>query len=170
MVMPVGSGRDCLPGSDADQAVTVFYRAHYRSLVRIAALLTGDGKTAEEIVQDAFVSMHRAWRLMQDGDQALRHLRRTVVTQARSQREAQHDPGIRPRGLGWAGQPAPGIPWGVFMAALSLLPDRQREAVVLKYYADWPDPAIAAAMGISRRALSACVRRGMFAFQGTARS
>jgi DNA-directed RNA polymerase specialized sigma24 family protein len=56
------------------------------------------------------------------------------------------------------------------MAALSLLPDRQREALVLKYYADWPDPAIAAAMGISRCALSACVRRGMSAFAGTARS
>jgi DNA-directed RNA polymerase specialized sigma24 family protein len=169
-VMPVSLGRDYLPGRDADQAVTVFYHTHYRSLVRIAALLTGDAKIAEEIVQDAFVSMHRGWRFMQDGDEALRQLRRAVVTAARSRRTAVCDAPLLPAGPAGTGQPAPGVPWGIFMAALSLLPDRQREALVLKYYADWPEPVIAAAMGISRRALSACVQRGISAFQGTARS
>ena len=134
-------------------------------MARIAALLAGDGVKAEEIVQDAFVSMHRAWRHLRDGDSALSYLRRAVVTRARSRSAASADPPSRPRGLAGAGQPAPGIPGAVLMAALGGLPARQREALVLKYYADWPDPQIAAAMGISRHALNAHARRGMSALQ-----
>ena len=51
------------------------------------------------------------------------------------------------------------------MSALRDLPARQREAIVLKYYADWSDPQIAAAMGISRQMLSAHLRRGLSAVQ-----
>ncbi|HTP17203.1 MAG TPA: SigE family RNA polymerase sigma factor, partial [Streptosporangiaceae bacterium] len=35
---------------DADRAVTALYTAHYRSLVRLAALLVRDVATAEEVV------------------------------------------------------------------------------------------------------------------------
>jgi len=48
-------------GWDADQAVAALYREHYRSLARIAALLLDDSELAEEITQDAFVSLFRAW-------------------------------------------------------------------------------------------------------------
>jgi len=39
---------------------------------------------------------------------------------------------------------------------------------VLRYYAGWPDPQIAAAMGISSCALNAYIRRGMSALQARA--
>ncbi|HEY7881671.1 MAG TPA: SigE family RNA polymerase sigma factor, partial [Streptosporangiaceae bacterium] len=48
-------------GGDADRAVTVLYAAHYRSLVRLSALLLRDVATAEEVVQDSFVAMHDGW-------------------------------------------------------------------------------------------------------------
>jgi DNA-directed RNA polymerase specialized sigma24 family protein len=54
------------------------------------------------------------------------------------------------------------------MATLRGLPAHQREALVLKYYADWPDSQIAAAMGIRRRALSAYLQRGMSTLQAFA--
>ena len=138
---------------EADQAVSVLYHAHYRSLVRIAALLAGDVAEAEGIVQDAFVSMHRAWRRLRDGDAAIGDLRRTVVTRARSRGAASLDP---------AGS-------GQLMAALRGLPARQREALILKYYTDWPDPQIAAAMGISGHALNAHIRCGMSALRAPSR-
>ena len=47
--------------ADADRAVAVLYGLHYRSLVRLAALLVPDLVTAETIVQDAFVELHAAW-------------------------------------------------------------------------------------------------------------
>ena len=135
----------------ADQAVTVLYHAHSRSLARIAVLLVGDILQAEEIVQDAYVATHRAWRRIEDGDKALGYLRRAVVIGTRSQTVAP------------SGQAR--IPETPLVAVLSGLPARQREALVLKYYADWPEPQIATAMGISRYALKAHLRLGMSALQ-----
>src|SRR5215470_999049 len=69
---------------DADRAVTVLYAAHYRSLVRLAALLLRDVGAAEEVVQDSFVAMHDGWRRLRDNDKALSYLRQSVVNRSRS--------------------------------------------------------------------------------------
>ena len=69
---------------DADQAVTAIYSTHYRSLVRLAALLVRDVATAEEVVQDSFIAMHGAWRRLRDSDKALSYLRQSVVNRSRS--------------------------------------------------------------------------------------
>jgi DNA-binding CsgD family transcriptional regulator len=45
--------------------------------------------------------------------------------------------------------------------ALRSLPDRQREAIVLRYYGDLSEAEIAAAMGISRGAVKSHTARGM---------
>jgi RNA polymerase sigma factor (sigma-70 family) len=47
------------------------------------------------------------------------------------------------------------------IAALRTLPQRQREALVLKYYADLSEAQIASAMGISRGAVKSHTARGM---------
>jgi RNA polymerase sigma factor (sigma-70 family) len=47
------------------------------------------------------------------------------------------------------------------VAALRELPDRQREAIVLRYYADLSEAEIAATMGISRGAVKSHTARGM---------
>ena len=60
---------------DAEQAVAAMYSTHYRSLVRLAALLVHDVATAEEIVKDSFIAMHGAWRRLQDNEKALSYLR-----------------------------------------------------------------------------------------------
>ena len=69
---------------DADRAVTALYSTHYRSLVRLAALLVRDVATAEEVVQDSFVAMHGGWRRLRDSDKALSYLRQSVVNRSRS--------------------------------------------------------------------------------------
>ena len=69
---------------DADRAVTALYSSHYRSLVRLAALLVRDVATAEEVVQDSFVAMHGGWRRLRDSDKALSYLRQSVVNRSRS--------------------------------------------------------------------------------------
>ena len=69
---------------DADRAVTELYNTHYRSLVRLAALLIRDVATAEEVVQDSFVAMHSGWRRLCDSDKALSYLRQSVVNRSRS--------------------------------------------------------------------------------------
>jgi RNA polymerase sigma factor (sigma-70 family) len=50
-------------------------------------------------------------------------------------------------------------------SALAGLPDRQREAIVLRYYAGLPEGEIAAAMGISRGAVNSHTARGLSALR-----
>lgn len=144
------------PGGEADRAIAALYYAHYRTLARIVALLLGNGEVAEEVVQDAFVAMACAWRQLRDGDEALRYLRRGVITRTRAR-------GATSAGL--PGRRAPGLTDTGLGAVLLDLPVRQREALVLKFYAGWPDAQIASAMGISRRTADACIRHGMAALQ-----
>jgi RNA polymerase sigma factor (sigma-70 family) len=51
------------------------------------------------------------------------------------------------------------------IAALRDLPMRQREAIVLRYYADLSEAEIAATMGISRGAVKSHTSRGMAALR-----
>ena len=48
-----GAERDLCP------ALADLYRTHYRSLIRLAALLTGDTAAAEAVVVDSFVALER---------------------------------------------------------------------------------------------------------------
>jgi DNA-directed RNA polymerase specialized sigma24 family protein len=123
---------------DADAAVTALYAAHYQSLVRLAALLVLDTGTAEELVQDSFVALHRGWRWLAGRDQALWYLRQSVVNRSRSaRRRAPQGPAHCP----------------AVVAAMQTLPLRQREAFVLRYYAGLSDSAAARMMGVSTSAV-----------------
>jgi RNA polymerase sigma-70 factor (sigma-E family) len=148
-------------GRDADRAVTALYLTHYQPLVRMAALLVLDLATAEEIVQDSFVAVHAAWRRRPDADQALCYLRRSVVNRCRSALRRQHAAvdQIAPR-------PASDLPAGedersAFISALWTLPPRQREVMVLRYFADLPATQIASATGISEGAVKVYTARAM---------
>ena len=155
---------------DAARAVTAIYTAHYRSLVRLAVLLVRDVAAAEEIVQDSFIAMHAAWRRPRDGETALSYLRQSVVNRSRS--VLRHRVVVDRN----APKPSPDMP-GAEQGAISLpersavigalrtLPPRQREALVLKYYADLSDAQIAAAMGISKGAVKSHTARGVAALR-----
>jgi RNA polymerase sigma-70 factor (sigma-E family) len=148
---------------DLDRLVTELYADHYRPLVRLAALLVGDIATAEEIAQDAFVALHNA-RRTPDSDSALSYLRRAVL--ARSRAAIRHR---MPAGVDAAesGRSATGAEqhqptsreYQAIISALSKLPTRQREAIVLRYCADLSEAQIAAAMGISRGAVKSHTAR-----------
>ena len=154
------------PDWDADRAVTALYRMHYRSLVRLAALLVGDIATAEEIVQDSFIAVHAAWRRLRGGDRALAYLRQSVVNRSRSA------PRYRVTGDRVAPRLVPGMPGAehaenaqlehsALVLALRTLPPRQREALVLHYYVGLLEDQIASAMGISRSAVKSHIAQAV---------
>jgi len=142
-------------GPAADRAVTALYHSHYAALVRQAALLVGDVATAEDVVQDCFIALHRAWWRVRDTSTALFYLRRSVINKSRSvlRRRAVADRLPPP-----AGPPLPSaedsalavVQLSLVRAALRTLPVRQREVLVLRYYADLSETQIAATMGITR--------------------
>lgn len=155
---------------DADQAVTQLYSAHYRPLVRLATLLVRDFATAEEVVQDAFVAMHGAWRRLRDPNKALSYLRQSVVNRARS---VLRHRAVVEKHIPKALPDAPSAEHGAMgelerasvIEALRSLPTRQREAIVLRYYGDLSEAQIAETMGISRGAVKSHTARGVAALR-----
>ena len=151
---------------DADQAVAQLYSRYYQPLIRLATLLVRDAATAEEVVQDAFVAMRGAWPRLRDADNALAYLRQAVVNRSRSvlrhRTVTSKNPPEAPPDTPGAEHGAPDLldrPGAV--AALRGLPERQREAIVLHYYADLSEDQIAAAMHISRGAVKSHTARGL---------
>src|SRR6202042_482831 len=151
---------------DADRAVTALYSTHYRSLVRLAALLLRDVSTAEEVVQDSFVAMHGGWRRLRDSDKALSYLRQSVVNRSRSvlrhrlvvdrnmPKPAPDMPSAEQEYISQLDRPA-------LISALRTLPARQRGALVLRSYGDLSAAQIAATMGISVGAVRSHTARAM---------
>jgi DNA-directed RNA polymerase specialized sigma24 family protein len=147
-----------MPG--ADQAARMeemapLYQEHYRSLVRLAALLVSDLAAAEEIAQEAFADAHGQWSTLSDDDAALRYLRQSLVRLARTMTQFQPVPDPRGAGLPASGGEA------ILLAALRALPARQREVLVLRYFADLPEAEIAAVTGTRITVVRSYATRGM---------
>jgi DNA-directed RNA polymerase specialized sigma24 family protein len=145
---------------DADHAVAALYQAHYPALVRLAALLIPDLATAEDIVQDAFAAVHGRWHVQPDPDAALAYLRWSVIHRSRSV------PPLGESGDG-TGEPAAGTgePVSAVVSALRALSPRQREVVVLQYFADLSEAEIAAATGMSMAAVRDHAAQAMSSLQ-----
>jgi DNA-directed RNA polymerase specialized sigma24 family protein len=131
------------------------YREHYRSLVRLAALLVSDLPAAEEIVQEAFAEAHGQWSTLPDSNAALRYLRQSLIRRSRTMTQFQPVSDTRA-----AGPPASGGE-AIVLAALRALPARQREVLVLRYFADLPEAEIAAVTGTRIAVVRGYATRGM---------
>jgi RNA polymerase sigma-70 factor (sigma-E family) len=152
----------------AEEAVADLHRHHYRSLVRLASLLLSDVGASEEVVQDAFVKLHLGWSRLDDPERALAYLRSAVLNGARSRLRHRQ---VRSRHLQALPPPGPSADVGALAAdehdrmvvALRLLPTRQREAMVLRYYLDLSEAEMALAMGISPGSVKTHIHRGLAA-------
>ena len=151
---------------DTSHAVAALYRLHYPALVRLAALLVPDLATAEDIVQDAFAAVHGRRHVLPDADAALVYLRRSVVHRSRSVVHRSPSGVHRSRSM-----PPPGLaestdePGSEVVSALRALSARQREVVVLRYFADLPEAEIASATGMSVAAVRKHAARAMSSLQ-----
>ena len=136
--------------AERDWAVTELYSLHHRALVRLAVLLVRDVPTAEDVVQDSFVAMHDGWQRLRDAESALAYLRQAVLNRSRSVLRHRAVVEKHPQ------KPSPDMPSAehgalvqlersTVIAALRNLPGRQREAIVLRYYADLSEAEVAAA-------------------------
>ena len=152
-----------LADPDPDRALTALFNAHYSALVRLAALLVGEIATAEEIVQDSFVALHHAWR-RPDGDSALCYLRQAILTRSRATirhrtRAGRSAADSGPSSAGAEQRAMASREDQAIISALRVLPVRQREFIVLRYYADLSEAQIGAVMVISRGAVKSHAAR-----------
>lgn len=130
------------------------YRADYVDLVRLAVLVGADRAVAEELVQDAFVAAHGAWDRVRE---PLPYLRRAVVNRCRSwgrRQTLERDRRPRPADPALLGADE-------LWDALSRLPERQREAIVCRYYLDLPEAEIAEVLGCRPATVRTAIHRGL---------
>ena len=140
---------------DVSRTVATLYQEHYLSLVRLAVLLVSDLAAAEEIVQEAFADLHGTWRTLPGHDAALRYLRRSLIRRSRATASQQAGAGA---GLGTEAAAGPGAG---LLPALRALPAREREVLVLRYFADLPEAEIAAVTGTRIAVVRTYAARGM---------
>lgn len=160
-----GGDGDAMDGEmDASQTVTALYQRHALGLTRLAFLVLGDRQSAEDVVQEAFCSLYRAWDRMSDHTNALGYVRTSVLNGSRSSlRRSKRVP--RPLAVPAAASAEATVLAGErqreTVAALRRLPPRQREALVLRYFADLPERETALAMGVSRGTVKSTTSRAL---------
>ncbi len=150
--------------------LAALYREHARPLVRLAVLLVDDVGIAEEIVQDAFVLVHRRMGRDDQVERPVAYLRTTVVNLSRSRLRRRY---VALRHPGLVERDAPPADDRVGMsddqrtviAALQRLPRRQREVLVLRYWSELSEDEIAATLGISNGSVKTHAHRGMAALE-----
>ena len=155
------------PKSDADAAVAALFRSHRLGMVRLARLLVDDLESAEDVVQDAFSALHRRWGSITTPDAAIGYLRTSVVNGSRSvlrrrrtARAYQWPDASRSPGTGADADVLLNEEHREVLTALRKLPGRQREVIVLRYWAELSEAEIAATLGISVGAVKSSASRG----------
>ena len=159
------------PGADAAPSVTALYQAHAVGLIRLAIIMLGDRTAAEDVVQDAFFGLYRHWGGLSDPANALNYVRSAVLNGCRTARRARTRRDRR-EGLAAPAEPAGesaeasvliGEEHRQVLAAIRALPDRQREALVLRFYLDMSEEEAARAMRISRGTVKSATSRAIAA-------
>jgi RNA polymerase sigma factor (sigma-70 family) len=143
------------------------HRAEFEELFRLeldrcvmaARRVVADSAVAEELAAEAFTRAWVRWRRVRrfaspggwvvrvTTNLALDHVRRGPAPAAATVDTAALDDAIAAH--------------LTLLAAVNQLPDRQREAVSLRYFADLPVDAVAEAMGVSGGAVKTHLHRGL---------
>ena len=157
---------------DSGYGVTALFRAHHAELVRLAALMTGDRASGEDIVQDVFARLCARDQLP-DPDGALAYVRAAVLNGCRSalrrRAVARRFGGARDAMAGDVTQPSAeheallAEDRRQVLAAVARLPRRRREVLVLRYWLGLPEAEIAAVLGISPGTVKSTAARGIAA-------
>jgi len=139
----------------ADPAeIEALYRARLADFRRVATAIVGDPEQGADAVQEAFGSALRKRKSFRGEGSLEAWLWRLVVNQARDERRsARRARAAAPPSTNGS---APSED-ARLAAAITALPERQRLAVFLRYYADLDYASIAAALGIKGGTVAAAL-------------
>lgn len=144
-----------------------FFADHYDDLARTLTIALADRAAAEEATQEAFTRALKQWRRVQQMDQPRNWLYVVAMNHVRDGwRRAKRQPG-------WdesLSAPVPDLSGRIATTvsvrdAIATLPDRQREAVVLRYLADLSLAEIAEAMGCALGTVKATLHHALGALR-----
>jgi RNA polymerase sigma-70 factor (sigma-E family) len=151
---PVDRDEGAVVGTRAPMTFDELFAERYRAMVRLATLIVGNEAIAEELVQDAFVRVHHKWPTVEHPSA---YLRTAVVNACRnSRRRAKLE-----RAHARTEAPTVAPPQEPLLDALATLNERQRVAVVLRYYEDLSEAEIAGALGCRPGTVKSLLHRGL---------
>ncbi|WP_051385904.1 SigE family RNA polymerase sigma factor [Actinokineospora inagensis] len=158
------------PQPEAPLTLEDLYRTHRMRLVRLALLLVDEPATAEDVVQEAFTGLHRNWGGLRDSAAAVGYLRTAVVNGSRSvlRRRKTAREYTPPHAVNARSAESLAMLTAEHQSvvrALSQLPPRQREVLVLRYYGNLTEAEIAEAAGISKGTVKSTASRALEALQ-----
>ena len=140
-----------------------FYRRAWSDAVRWATALTGSVAAGEDLAQDAFARVRSRFASIDNADG---YLRATIVNLARDERRSSDRRAARElRVVGDAAAMPTEAREPRVLDALARLPYEQRATLVLRYWADWDEAAIAAALGCRAATVRSHAKRGLDALR-----
>ena len=151
---------------EASRSFEAFYEAEARTLFRRLWLVTGNRAEAEELMQDAFLSVWQRWDRVGEMDDAVGYLYRTAMNLFRK-RYRRAMLGVR-RTVGLAPSTddfSEADDRQVVRHVLSTLPPRQRAALVLTELLGFTSKEAGDALGVTDATIRSLTRHGRDAFR-----
>jgi len=151
------------PTPDQVDTVEALYRERFAATSRLAFLLTGDSDAADELAQEAFVRLYRSIATV---DNPGGFLRTALVNLCHDHRRRRDTVKKHPQPPGEP-QPPPELPHTLdpTWQAIQALPERRRDAVVLRYYADLSTDEIARLLDVRPATVRSLLHRGLASLQ-----
>lgn len=147
--------------------VPQLYERHWEPMTRLACLLMGSNAKAEEIVQEAFITLYRRQDTLRHPGAAVAYVRQTIVNMCRSALRHERVVDRTTRATMLEDLPAAdvaallGVTASECLRILRELPSRQREVLVLRYWAGLSEAEIAHTLGISTGTVKSSASRGI---------
>jgi RNA polymerase sigma-70 factor (ECF subfamily) len=140
-----------------------FFVERYGEVVRSMRLVVGDPTRAEELAEEAFGRAFRHWSRVSRLDRPVAWVYVVACNEARrAWRREQRAPRWFVRDQRVVGDATEAVATELDVrAALTQLGDRQRAAVVLRYFADLPLAEIAAVMGCATGTVKATLHQAL---------
>jgi RNA polymerase sigma-70 factor (sigma-E family) len=148
-----------------DLAFERFVREHTPTLFATAVLLTGDRYRAEELLQDTLARLYPKWATVTTADSPVAYVRRCLanrhVSTRRSPESRTESRWELPEGWDGTDLSETVSTSRTVWQLLGMLPQKQRAAVVMRYFDDLPEAEVAAALGCRPASVRSLVSRGI---------
>lgn len=167
---------------DPDERFTAFVRTHTAALLKSSYLLTRDPVEAEELVQDTLVWLYPRWQQVEAAEYQLAYVRKATVNRFLAGRRRMSATEVRfdPTTERFTDQPTHRDQTAEIDERLAIwdelgeLSERQRAAIVLRFFHDLPDDEVAQVLdcrvgtvrSLISRSLNALRSKGKFADDG----
>ena len=160
-------------GVDRDALVAQLFELEGVALVRLARLFTDDRNAAEDLVQEAFIRLHKSAHRIRSQEKAAPYIRSIVINLARDHNRRglmslRHQEAI-PAGT------VPEVPEDrlaldeeqrLLLDEVRALSPRQRDCILLRFYLELSEREIADVLNISPNSVKTHCRRGLASLRG----